>query len=362
MIKKNIANIILLVLLITVIALIFWRHKEKHNQIPDVLVGKPFIDVIEVKSKIAGKLVSAQEVEIKSSVSGIVEKLFIEVGDLVNTGSPIAKIKPAPEPEELENARKLLRTTEIYYEMEKATFERKIGLEAKGGIAKTEMEQAKYNMEIKELEMKAAQKKLRLLLEGYLDNDQKENNIIKSTAEGIITELPVKAGQSILKRNTQNEGTTIAVVANMDKLLFKGQLSEYEINKIKPGMPLSYIIGAYNDLNCIGHVIRIDPQAKKELQTVQFNFEASIIFPFDSLEVKTGLTVVAEFITEKTDSVICVEEKYLNYSNDSIYVKTVNKPGEQQIKLVKTGLSDGTKTEILTGLKMGDKLTPVDWN
>ncbi len=360
--KKNITNIILGILLITVIALIVWRHSRKNNQIPDILLGKPFIDVVEVKSKIAGKLLPAQEVEIKSSVSGIIEELFVNIGDSAVIGTPIAKIKPAPEPEELENARKHLKTATIQYTMEKSIYDRKVRVEAKGGMAESEMEQAKYRVEIKELEMLAAQKKLRLLLKGYLDKEQKENNIITSTTKGIITELPVKTGQTIIKRNTNNDGTTIALVANMEKLLFKGQISEYEVNKIKPGMPLTLVIGAYNNLNCNGRITLVAPQANRGQQTAQFNFEASVNFPFDSLEVKTGLTVVAEFITQKTDSVLCIEEKYLNYSGDSIFVVTVDASNEQVKKIITPGLSDGTKTEVLDGLTLDEKLKPIDWN
>ncbi len=360
-IRKNFVNIFLVLLLLTVIALIVWQQKRNSHKVPDVLLGKPFVDVIVVKTKIAGKLVSAQEVEIKSSVSGVVEDLFIEIGDSVKEGSPIARIKPAPEPEELENARNNLKTTEIEYTIEKNNYSRKLSLDAKGGISKTDLETALSTLDIKELEMKAAQKKLRLLLEGYLDNDQQETNIVKSTTHGIITSLPVKVGQSITKRNTQNEGTTVAVVSAMDKLRFKGQLGEYEIAKAKPGMPVNYTIGAYNNLTCKGEIIRVEPQAIPQQNVVQFNFEASIDFPYDSLDVKTGLTVVAEFITDITDSVICIEEKYLNYSGDSIYVEAVNEKGVSQKKLVTLGLSDGIKAEVIGGLNLADKLKPIDW-
>lgn len=361
MIRKNISNIILVLLLGTVIALIFWRQQKRDKTIPEFLLGRPIKDVIVVKSKIAGKLVSAQEIEIKSSVSGIVEKIFVAVGDSVTDGTPITRIKPAPEPEELENARRQLQTSEIQFEMEKRNYERKIGLEAKGGISKSEMEQAKGSMEIKELEMKAAQKKLRMLLEGYLDEDQKEDNLVICTSSGIVLDIPVKEGQSISKRNTYNDGTTIALVANMNKLLFKGQVGEYEINRIKPGMPLTLIFGAYNNLSCTGHVLRVSPQAKAGQEPVKFDFEASVDFPYDSLDVKTGITVIAEFTTEKTDSVLCMDEKYLHYSGDSIFVIKVDPLGKQNKQLVEPGLSDGNKTEIKNGLSINDRLKLVDW-
>lgn len=361
MIKKHLLNFILIVLLISVVGLIVWQQRKNKDRIPESLLGRPFIGIVEVKSKIAGKLVSAQEVEIKSSVSGIIEMLFLEIGDSVAEGTPIARIKPAPEPEELENARKNLKTAEIEFEIEKNNYTRKIGLEVKGGISKSDLENAKSNLELRDLELKAAQKKLRLLLEGYLDADQKENNIIKSTTEGIVTGLPVKTGQSIIKRNTQNEGTTIAVVSAMNKLLFKGQLGEFEINRIKPGMDLNYEIGAYNNLHCKGKIIRIEPQAIQGQKMVQFNFEASIDFPYDSFEVKTGLTVVAEFVTNRTDSVLCIEEKYINYSGDSIFVETMQSDGIHLKKLIMTGLSDGLKTEIVQGIESTAKLIPIDW-
>lgn len=361
MIRKNISNIVLVLLLITIIGLIAWRQQTRDNNIPEILLGKPVKDVIVVKSKVAGKLVSAKEVEIKSSVSGIIDEMFVREGDLVKTGTPIARIKPAPEPEELENARRQLQTNEIQFEMEKKTYERKIGIEGKGGISKSDLEQEKGKLEISELELKAAQKKLRLLLEGYLEKDRPQDNLIVTTTSGIVLDLPVKEGQSITKRNTYNDGTTIAKVSNMNQLLFKGQLSEYEISKIKPGMPLNFRIGAFSDFKCKGQVLRVAPQAKAGQEPVKFDFEASVDFPLDSLEVKTGLTVVAEFVTEKTDSVLCLEEKFLNYSNDSIYVVIVGQTGKQEKRLVERGLSDGTKTEIKKGLAFDARLKPVDW-
>ena len=361
MIRRNLSNIALAILLLTVISLIVWRQQTFGKTIPEMLLGKPVRDVIVVKSKISGKLVSAQEIEIKSSISGIIDQLFIDVGDSVITGTPIARVKPASEPEELENARKQLQTTEIQFELERKNYDRKIGLEAKGGISKSDLEQTKGKMEITELEMKAAQKKLRLLLEGYLEKDRPQDNLIVSTSNGIVLDLPIKEGQSITKRNTYNEGTTIAKVADMKQLLFKGQLSEYEINKIKPGMPLSFLIGAFNNLRCKGQVLRIAPQAKAGQDPVKFDFEANVDFQTDSLQVKTGLTVVAEFITEKTDSVLCLEEKYLHYSNDSVYVVIVAQTGNQEKRVVEPGLSDGTKTEIKKGLTTEDRLIPVDW-
>jgi len=361
MIRRNLSNIVLALLLFTVIGLIVWRQQTRDKTIPEILLGTPVKDVIVVKSKLAGKLVSAQEIEVKSSISGIIDQLFIEVGDSVQTGTPIARVKPAPEPEELENARKQLQTTEIQFELVKKDYERKIGLEGKGGISKSDLEQTKGKMEISGLEMKAAQKKLRLLLEGYLEKDRTQDNLIVSTSDGIVLDLPVKEGQSITKRNTYNEGTTIAKVANMNHLLFKGQLSEYEINKIKPGMPLTFSIGAFNNLKCKGVVLRVAPQAKAGQEPVKFDFEASVDFPLDSVQVKTGLTVVAELVTEKTDSVLCLDEKYLHYSNDSVFVVVVGQTGKQEKRLIEPGLSDGTKTEIKKGGAIGDRLKPVDW-
>ncbi len=360
--KKNFINIIIVSLLFTVIALIIWRHNRNNNKIPELLLGKPAIDVVEVKSKIAGKLLPAKEVELKSSVSGIIEKLFVNIGDTVEEGTPIVRLKPAPEPEELENARKRLKTTTIQYSMEKSIYDRKVKVEAKGGMSESEMEQARFTLEIKKLEMLAAQKKLRLLLKGYLDKDQKGNNIIVSTTKGIITELPVKTGQSITKRNTNNDGTTIAVVANMKRLVFKGKVSEYEVTNIKHGMPVTLTISAYNNLKCNGIITLVAPQADKGQQTAMFNIEASVNFPFDSIEAKAGLTVVAGFVAAKTDSVLCVEEKYLHYENDSIFVVTISQNNNNIKKLVKTGLSDGIKTEIVSGLSINDRLKPIDWN
>jgi HlyD family secretion protein len=361
MIKRNWLNIVLVLLLVCVIVLIVWQTKQMDSNIPDSILGKPFIGNIEVRNKIAGVLISAEVIEIKSSVSGIIEEVFIEVGDTVNVDSPIAKVKPAPEPLEIEDARKNLKRAQIEYEISKNDFNRQFNLVEKGGISTSQIEEAKCRLEIQELEYKAAQKHLLLLLEGYLDEDQKENNVITSTANGVITKLPVKNGQSIMKRHTQSEGSTIAIVSAMDKLIFKGKLNEYDIVSLKTGQMLYYTIGAYRELKCNGKVIRIDPHANEEQNTIQFNFEASIDFPYDSFDVKTGLTVVAEYITDNADNVLCVEEKYINYKNDSIFIETIDSMNNKNKNLIVTGISNGTITEVKSGLTINDKILPIEW-
>ncbi|MCF8362101.1 MAG: efflux RND transporter periplasmic adaptor subunit [Prolixibacteraceae bacterium] len=361
MIKRNWLNIVLVLLLACVITLIVWQTKQRSNRIPDFILGKPFIGKVEARNKVAGNLVSAEVIEIKSSVSGIIEEVFVEVGDTVHIGSPIAKVKPAPEPLEIENARKNLKTAQIEYEITKNDYNRQFSIFKKGGISTSLMEETKSRLEIRELDYKAAQKQLLLLLEGYLNEDQKEINVITSTAKGIITQLPVKNGQSIMKRHTQSEGTTIAIVSSMDKLLFKGRVNEYDIVNLKTGQRLYYTIGAYRDFKCNGKVIRIAPHAIEGQNTVQFHFEATIDFPSDSFDVKTGLTVVAEYITGKTDSVLCVEERFINYQNDSIFVETVDSMNNKNKNIIVPGLSDGTITEVKSGLTIHDKILPLDW-
>ena len=360
--RKYISNIILGLLVIVVIGLIYFQQKRQNNYVPDFLVGNPMVDVITLKDKVSGKLVPSHKVEIKSSVSGIVDSFYVEVGDSVCEGMPIARIKPTPEPEELDNARQQLKTCEIQYELEKNDYERKLGLRSKGGMSDADIEQTQGNLEIAELELKAAQKKLSMLLVGYLDENSKDDNLILATSGGIVLELPVEKGQSIIKRTSSSDGTTIAVVADMKQLLFEGQLGEYEFNKVKPRMPLSLYVGAYNDLVCPGKVLRISPQSASGQDLVRFDFSASIDFPVDSLPAKAGLTVIAEYITAKTDSVLCVAEEFIHYSGDSIYVVKVDSGGRQIEQLVKLGLSDGVKAEVIEGLEISDRLKPNYWD
>ncbi|HPR31108.1 MAG TPA: efflux RND transporter periplasmic adaptor subunit [Prolixibacteraceae bacterium] len=359
--RKKMVNGLLLFAFILFVSCLIWKKKNNRPSVPDFLLGHLFDDVIVVKEKLIGQLVSSSEVEIKSSVSGVIEKLYIQVGDYVREGDPVASIKPTPEPGEMEEARKKLKAAEIMYELEKGNFIRKMGLEAKGGISQAELETAKGNLALQELEWKAAQKQLRLLLEGYIEENQIESNLVSAPASGIVTEVFVKIGQSIIKRNSQTEGSSLAVVSDWNQLLFKGKIRENDIALIRPGKALRYTINAYPNLQCFGEIIRIDPQAVKGEKPVVFPFEASIDFPSDSLEVKTGLTVEAEWIRQKTDTVLCIEEKYIHYSGDSVFVKTIDPKGNQTIKLIQAGITDGEKTEIREGLEKGDRLLPVSW-
>jgi HlyD family secretion protein len=315
-----------------------------------------FISDIIKKTTATGSVVPRYEIEIKPQVSGIIEEIYIEAGKSINKGDLIAKVKIIPNMVALNNSESRVNRAKINLENAKRNFDRQKELLDENVIAQTEFEayELAYNNAIEELT--SAQDNLDLVKEGQTKSSGKPTNtLIRSTITGMVLDVPVEIGNSVIESNTFNAGTTIATVADMDDMIFKGKIDESEVGKISEGMPLILSIGALEDVFFNADLEHISPKGVEENGAIQFEIKANVKLMADKF-IRAGYSANADIVLDRVDSVLTVSENLLKFENDTAFVEVETGPQQFEKRFIETGLSDGINIEILSGLTKEDKI------
>ncbi len=310
-----------------------------------------------IKSTMAtGSVMPRKEIMIKPQVSGIVEEVYVEEGDMVKKGDLIARIKIIPDMVSLNNAQSRLNRARINFEDAKRQYDRQKDLLDQGVIAKASFEtfEIAYKNAVEEVE--AAESNLELIKEGQTKKgNQPTNTIVRSTAEGMVLDVPVEVGFSVIESNTFNDGTTIASVADMGDMIFEGKIDETEVGKIREGMPLILTVGAIDDATFAATLEHISPKGIEENGAIQFEIKANVDLQQDQF-IRAGYSANAKVVLDRTDSVLAIPESLLQYESDSVYVEVEIAPQQFEKRFIKTGLSDGIHVEVKSGLTAEDKI------
>ncbi len=310
----------------------------------------PSNETIERTTVLTGKIEPRDEIEIKPQISGIISEILVEPGDQVTNGQIIAKIKVIPDATQLSSAENRIRVAQISLEQSRLTFERTKALYEKKyeSREKYETDLAAYNRAKEEVDQ--AKDQLRIVREGVSAFDtQGSNTLIRSTVTGLVLEVPVKVGSSVIQSNTFNDGTTIAKIADMTDLLFKGKIDETEVDKLSEGMPVTISVGAIQGSSYPAVIEKIAPIATDENGTNTFEVKAALSGE-DVRNLRAGYSANATVTLERVDNVLSVPENVIEYQADSTFVYVLKSAeGEDQdfrrVKVV-TGLSDGMKVEL----------------
>jgi HlyD family secretion protein len=311
-----------------------------------------------IKSTMAtGSVVPRKEIMIKPQVSGIVEELYVEAGDMIKKGDLLAKIKIIPDMVNLNNAQSRVNRAKINYEDAKRQYDRQKDLMDQGVIARADFEsyELAYRNSIEEVE--AAENNLELIKEGQTKKgSQTTNTLVRSTAEGMVLDVPVEVGFSVIESNTFNDGTTIASVADMGDMIFEGKIDETEVGKIREGMPLILTVGAIDDASFAATLEHISPKGVEENGAIQFEIKANVELKADQF-IRAGYSANAKVVLDRTkDSVLAIPESLLQFEDDSSYVEVETSPQQYEKRFIKTGLSDGINVEVISGLSPEDKI------
>ena len=311
---------------------------------------------------VTGKIEPRDEVAVKPQISGIITELLKEAGQHVEAGEVIAKLKVIPDMNQLASAESRVRLSRLNLEQAKTDHERQKTLYDKGLISANEYEKVRQSYNQAREEANIAQEQLELTRDGVsASNASSSNTLVRSTISGIILDIPVKVGNSVILSNTFNDGTTIASVADMSNLVFRGNIDETEVGRLTVGMPMQITIGALQDLRFSASLEYISPKATATTGGAnQFEIKAAVSVPADSLAssaslIRSGYSATAQIVLEKVDKVLTIPEAAVEFSGDStfVYVIKQDKAKEQtyERRQVTTGLSDGINIEIRSGLK-----------
>ncbi len=333
-----------------------YQKSKKKNTIFETQT--PFISNLVKKSVATGSVKPRREIAIKPQVSGIIEELYVEPGNYVKKGDLIAKVKIIPDMVALNAAESRLNKAQLNLEDSKLVYERQKKIYEEGVIPDAEFQKIRieYNAAIEEVE--AAENNLQLIKEGITKKSgQISNTLIRSTIQGMILDVPVEVGTSVIQANTFNEGTTIASVADMGEMIFEGKIDETEVGKIKEGMNLELTIGAIENQKFEAVLEYISPKGVEENGTVQFEIKAKVKLKPNTF-VRAGYSANADIVLDKRDSVMVIPESLLKFEekNDSAYVEVETQPQQFEKRYVQLGLSDGVNIEVKSGLSLNDKI------
>ena len=315
-----------------------------------------FVTTIIRKTVATGSIIPRKEIEIKSQVSGVVDKIYVEAGEVAKKGQLLAKIRIIPNSVALNNAQTQLRSARINFENAKKEKERQEQLYNEKIISEVEYNEFKLDFELREEALAAAESNLQLIREGASKKAGTATNEVRSTVDGMILDVPVREGSFVIESNTFNEGTTIVSIANMQAMIFEGQVDESEVGKIREGMPLKLIIGALEGESFDATLEYISPKGVEEEGAIQFEVRADIEIR-DDVFLRAGYSANADIVLEQKDEVMAIKESNLIFEDDDkVFVEVMTGPQLFEKRQIETGISDGINIEVVSGLAKEDQL------
>ena len=319
----------------------------------------PEIADLEKTTVATGKVEPRDEVLIKPQISGIISEVYKEAGQTIKQGEVIAKVKVIPELGQLNSAESRVRVAEISTAQAETDHERIKKLYNDKLISREDYEKSEVEIKKAREELQTAKDALEIIKEGITKNSASfSSTLIRSTIDGLILDVPIKVGNSVIMSNTFNDGTTIATVANMNDLIFKGKIDETEVGRIHEGMPVKLTIGALQNLTFDAELEYISPKGVEENGANQFEIKAAVHAP-DSVQIRSGYSANAEIVLQRAQKVLAVPEGIIEFSGDStfVWVMTDSIPEQKfERRQIKTGMSDGIKLEIKDGLTGKEKV------
>lgn len=307
---------------------------------------------------VTGKIEPRNEVNVKPQISGIITEILKEAGQKVEAGEVIAKVKVIPDMSSLSAAQARVRLAGINERQARTDFEREKTLFDKGLVSADEYDKIAQALRQAREESAAAQDNLEVVRDGVSKtNASASSTLIRSTVTGLILDIPVKVGNSVILANTFNDGTTIATVANMNDLIFRGNIDETEVGRLTTGMTMKITIGALQDLKFDARLEYISPKATDQNGANQFEIKAAVNLPTSSEQIRSGYSANAEIVLAEARGVLSVPESAIEFSGNDTFVYVVKGSGKEKTyerRKVTTGLSDGINIEIRSGLKKGE--------
>ena len=348
---KYIVAALIVVVLVGTFSFLYKNSKPEEIRYQELTASR--MDIART-TVLTGKIVPRNEVNIKPQINGIIAEIYKEAGQMVEQGEVIARLTVIPDMNSLSAAQSRVRLSEINLKQAKTNFEREKALFEKNLVSAEEYEKVEQQLSQAQEEYAASQESLEVIRDGVSSkNATSSSTLIRSTITGLILDIPVKVGNSVIQANTLNDGTTVATVANMNDLIFEGQIDETEVGLLYEGMPLTITIGALRDYTFDADLEYISPKAVESNGANQFKVKAAVKVDAEHT-VRSGYSANAQIELEKITDVLSVPESALEFIKDEPYVYKKVMNGIYTPVKVTTGISDGVNIEIKSGVSEGE--------
>ena len=351
---KLIVAALVALLFIGTFVFLYEQGKKKPDQYEELT---PKVMDLRKTTVVTGKIEPRNEVMVKPQISGIITEILKQAGDMVQAGEIIAKVKVVPDMGQLSSAQARLRLANINVRQARVDYEREKNLYDKGLVSGDEYDKLRQAYRQAQEEVAAAQDNLEVVRDGVSkSNANTSSTLIRSTISGLILDVPVKVGYTVVLSNAFNDGTTIASVANMNDLIFRGNVDETEVGQLVVGMPMKITIGAMNDEKMQARLEYISPKAVENNGANQFEIKAALT-SFNPKKLRSGYSANAQVVLASASHVLTVPESAIEFEGQNTFVNVIKGTGEKQTyerRKVVTGLSDGINIEVKSGLKKGE--------
>ena len=356
---KIIISVIVIVLLLAVVLKYFNNANSK--AIEEFKVEEPFFTSINTKVVATGKLKPEEEIELKPQISGIVDKVLVEEGDIVEKGDLIAKIRVVPNEQNLASASSRISSAKLSMNNAETLYNRNKTLFEKGVVSKQDFENSELSYNQAKETYNQALNDYQIIKRGSLSGGSSANTNITAQIAGTILEIPIREGDQVIQSNNFNAGTTIATIADMSKMIFEGKVDEAEVGKIEEGKKIKVVLGALNEKDFPATLTFVAPKGIEENGAVQFTIKADVDVE-QSTRIRAGYSANAEIEMESKDSILSIKESLLQFDRitEKPFVEKQKEDGTFEKVDVETGISDGINIEITEGVSEGDKIKV--WN
>ena len=350
---KYILTALLAILFIGTFVALFKQSRPAEVRYQEV---EAVVSDIKRTTVVTGKIIPRDEVDIKPQINGIIAELYKKAGEQVQENEVIAKLKVIPDMNSLSSAQSRVRLADINLKQAQTNFDREKALYDRDLVSANEFEQVQQALNQAKEEKSAAQDALEVIRDGVSrSNATSSSTLVRSTITGLILDVPVKVGNSVIQANTLNDGTTVATVANMNDLIFDGNIDETEVGVLEPGVPVVITIGALQNYSFDATLEYISPKAVENNGANQFEIKAAVNVDSGRM-IRSGYSANAEIVLEQVTGVVSVPESTLEFDGDDTYVQVLNADGSTVRTKVETGLSDGINIEIKSGISEGTKV------
>jgi len=352
---KKIVISVVIVLVIAAVIFLMAKSSNSGNENGIKLIKVQRGDITE-KALAIGQIEPKKEIAVKSKISGIVKKAYVEVGDEVRKGQPLIDIQPDPTPLEYAETKKNVEIAMVNLEKAFSEYNRMKKLLKEKLVSQKEFDLAENEHKQLKLKLNLAQEKLALIEKGRTKiSDREIDTIIKSPVEGTVLEKRINEGDSVVPLTSYQAGTELFILANMNDLIFKGTVDEIDVGKLEEGMTAELKIGAIPDQKIKGKLSKISPKAKRQENATLFDVEIKITQRGEKI-IRAGYSANADLVINKAENTLFIPERLVEFKDNRTFVEIKNKKGEIELKEVKIGLSDGINIEILEGLKEGEEV------
>ena len=358
--KKTIRIILIAGTAIALVIVLKYFKDANSESIIDYETEIPFYTSINTNVVATGKLNPEDEIELKPQVTGIVDVIYVEEGDIIQKGDLIAKIRVVPNEQSLVSANSRINSSKLSFDNSKRLFDRSKELFSKGVISKQDFENAELSLNQARESLTQAENDFKIIKQGSLSGGGSANTNIVAQISGTILEIPVREGNQVIESNNFNAGTTIATVADMSIMIFEGQVDEAEVGKLEEGKDIKVVLGALGEEEFPSKLTFVAPKGIEVNGAVQFKIKATVEIP--TSKVRAGYSANAIIEIENKENTLCIKESLIQFNRftEKPFVEIMQEDGSFVKKNISIGISDGISVEVLEGVGEDDKIKV--WN